>query len=676
MKQKKLSASSIALIALLGTVAVSMFGYSLVKTNGYTVDVTNYQMTLTDLSEKMAENLAENGRDIDVLFTLNDTYNYSFSTFIPKNATKDHPAPVVIGCHGYNNSKEMQLANYVELAKRGFVVVTPDLAGHGYTDAEIIDYTGNTEGVIAAVNYAMTMDEVDINKIGLIGHSAGDLDAVNAMNAINVAGAKATVSSFFCPCGTISALFAGPHPGVILGVAAGKYDELDTYYFSTSHFMDSFLATLMVKNVYPGFADPVVTEGQWYTAAGPVDAPEAGQALGVDTAVAIWNPAITHVGGMFTIEATELAIDFFYAAYGTPTNAKYISSSLQTWPVAVVFQLLCLLAFFATPIVLASCLLKVKAIKELKICSREVTSNNVVVDLAAEKIDSDETNEKALDASKVDKKKELPSIKSWKEFVPIIVTFIPLILFPIFMYYPCYNAAPRLFGSTFGLPNINGIAFFTLVCGIFSIFMLFVNWIAKKLCHLKDGVQVVSPFSYAKLSGFAQFGKLALFSLLLVLLMYLPQFIAFKGTQMNFGISVYVVGLPRYEWLPEILKYLPFWLVFMFANTLLNAGARFKEIPEWGSTLFIALANLFPIVLLIVINYTHLVTTGQTYFTFGDPSIMIWNLLAPMILIAVLGRYFYKKTGNIWVGTIVCALILTTMSIAITRHTTGAMFYF
>jgi len=244
------------------------------------------------------------------------------------------------------------------------------------------------------------------------------------------------------------------------------------------------------------------------------------------------------------------------------------------------------------------------------------------------------------------------------------------------MYYPCYNAAPRLFGSTFGLPNINGIAFFTLVCGIFSIFMLFVNWIAKKLCHLKDGVKVVSPFSYAKLSGFAQFGKLALFSLLLVLLMYLPQFIAFKGTQMNFGISVYGVGLPRYEWLPEILKYLPFWLVFMFANTSLNAGARFKEIPEWGSTLFIALANLFPIVLLIFINYTHLVTTGQTYFTFGDPSIMIWNLLAPMILIAVLGHYFYKKTGNIRVGTIVCALILTTMSIAITRHTTGAMFYF
>ncbi|MFA7032423.1 MAG: hypothetical protein WC201_02550 [Bacilli bacterium] len=67
---------------------------------------------------------------------------------------------------------------------------------------------------------------------------------------------------------------------------------------------------------------------------------------------------------------------------------------------------------------------------------------------------------------------------------------------------------------------------------------------------------------------------------------------------------------------------------------------------------------------------------GACYYTFGDPSIMIWNLLAPMILIAVLGRYFYKKTGNIWTGAIICALILVTMSVTITRHTTGAMFYF
>lgn len=146
---------------------------------------------------------------------------------------------------------------------------------------------------------------------------------------------------------------------------------------------------------------------------------------------------------------------------------------------------------------------------------------------------------------------------------------------------------------------------------------------------------------------------------------------------MNYAISVYTVGLPRYEWLPTIfLKYLPMWIVFMVANSLLNVNCRYKEIPEWNTTLFIMVANLLPIVIMLIINYTTLVKTGQTYYTFGDPSIMLWNLIGPMLLVGVLGRFYYKKTGNIWTGTFITALVLTLMAVTITRHTTGAMFPF
>ena len=34
----------------------------------------------------------------------------------------DNPAPAIVTSHGYLNNKEMQDLNYVELARRGFVV--------------------------------------------------------------------------------------------------------------------------------------------------------------------------------------------------------------------------------------------------------------------------------------------------------------------------------------------------------------------------------------------------------------------------------------------------------------------------------------------------------------------------------------------------------------------------
>ena len=255
--KRKLSTSILALLISLLVSLVSMIGYSAVVTNGWSVKETHYEVTLQELSDMMKENMERNGKDIDVLFTTDEVSKFSFSTYIPKNATKDNPAPVIIGAHGYNNSKEQQFPNITELTKRGYVVVVCDLAGHGRSDIGIADLTQGTEGVLAAVNYAMTMDCVDNNKIGLTGHSAGDLDAINTINVVNVDGAKARVAAFFCSAGTISGLFAGGAKDLILGVASGRYDELDTFYFNTSDFCNNFLAQTMVRRVYPTLAGPV-----------------------------------------------------------------------------------------------------------------------------------------------------------------------------------------------------------------------------------------------------------------------------------------------------------------------------------------------------------------------------------------------------------------------------------
>ena len=51
--------------------------------------------------------------------------------YIPSNATKENPAPAIVTSHGWHNNKEMQDCNFVEYARRGYVVIALDLYCHG-----------------------------------------------------------------------------------------------------------------------------------------------------------------------------------------------------------------------------------------------------------------------------------------------------------------------------------------------------------------------------------------------------------------------------------------------------------------------------------------------------------------------------------------------------------------
>ena len=648
MKWKNMSKSTLSLIIVIAMLFVSMIGVSLVQTNGWSVKETTFTGTLSEVAAQITENTDNNGKVVDILFDKNDSAQISFTMYVPKNATASNPAPVIVCAHGWNNSKEMQLSNFTELARRGYVVIAFDLSGHGRSDIEIDALTQGTEGMLAVVEYAMSLDFVDITKVGITGHSAGDLACTNTLKVVNTVDAVNHIAAFFCPSGTMAALLTSGDAttNLIWGVASGRYDELDTFYFGTYDFLSSPIGKMLVKRAYPAFSGDVVVEGQYYTADGPIDTPAPGEALGVTSAFAVWNPDITHPQGTFSKIATELTIDFFYAAFGTPNGGTYIAATNQVWQMGVVFQTIGLLAFFASALVIGGMLLKTRQFATL---TRTIAPQ-----------------------------KELPSIKSWKEWLPLVLTFIPLLIFPYVMYFKCYAAAGSLFNTDiYSMTTVNGIAWFTLVSGLFCFLMLAFNYGLKKLVHLKDGEAVANPFMPGKLDSVTHFLKIVGYSALVVVLMYVPCYIAYNVFHMNFGIAVYTVGLPRFEWLPTILtKYLPFWIAFLLPNAILNADTRFKEVPEWASTLFVAIANVLPIVVLTIVNYSSLVNTGVTKFTFGDPSIMTFNLFAPMIFIAITGRYFYKKTGNAWSGAFIAATVLALMALTLTRHTSSLMFGF
>jgi pimeloyl-ACP methyl ester carboxylesterase len=84
----------------------------------------------------------------------------------PIYATDTDPLPGVVVIHGSLQNKEWLMAFGIELARRGFVVLTIDANGHGNSEA------GSGSGT-AALNYITSLDYVDDTQIGMIGHSMG-----------------------------------------------------------------------------------------------------------------------------------------------------------------------------------------------------------------------------------------------------------------------------------------------------------------------------------------------------------------------------------------------------------------------------------------------------------------------------------------------------------------------
>src|SRR5512146_330650 len=99
----------------------------------------------------------------DVRFAGDGGLSESALLYVPPQATAQHPAPAVLLSHGYINTREMQSPFAIELARRGFVVLSIDMTGHGYSEGGVgqADYGGP-----AALRYLQGLPFVDKANIG------------------------------------------------------------------------------------------------------------------------------------------------------------------------------------------------------------------------------------------------------------------------------------------------------------------------------------------------------------------------------------------------------------------------------------------------------------------------------------------------------------------------------
>ncbi len=159
----------------------------------------------------------------------------------PNYATDTDPLPGVVVIHGSLQNKEWLMAFGIELARRGFVVLTIDANGHGNSEA------GSGSGA-AALDYIASLDYVDNTQIGLIGHSMGGGISWSAIEDSSVyVRALILVGSGFSSSATYT-------PNTLL--ATGNFDSLSSYPHNPTLLEPYFNVTGIIPGTtYGNFSD-------------------------------------------------------------------------------------------------------------------------------------------------------------------------------------------------------------------------------------------------------------------------------------------------------------------------------------------------------------------------------------------------------------------------------------
>jgi dienelactone hydrolase len=100
----------------------------------------------------------------------------------PLAATAGTPLPGVVVIHGVIQSKEWLMAFGIELARRGFVVLTIDAVGHGNSGPSV--GPGTDRGGIVALEYLDSLPYV--STLGVIGHSMGAGIEIQIVNETSI----------------------------------------------------------------------------------------------------------------------------------------------------------------------------------------------------------------------------------------------------------------------------------------------------------------------------------------------------------------------------------------------------------------------------------------------------------------------------------------------------------
>ena len=608
--------------------------------------------------------------------------------FKPKAATKENPRPAVVLTHGYLNNRELQLPFAIELARRGYVVLTVDREGHGnYNNVDDANALMATKGLYESTKYVYNLDYVDKTKIGISGHSMGGyttavtLATDNADSPIGTAKYQGkTVTTY--GLGIIKAglmqgwsSFMGAGSNVSVGLLKAKDDEF--FFTSTDtngnktisrQFLQSTGAAKFVGVSYNAGDEINIENGAHYVNGKIVDV-SLGTAL--DTPFrAIYEADEIHPLNHWSIPSTKNVIDFFYTSLGTPSGMAVKGVSNQVWWIKEAFSFVGLLALLSLIFPVVHLLLTIPLFESLKKKKKAVADASGNLSFREEVV----TKEGLAEADK--------PLKTWVDYVLYFLAAVACTIFSGFSIQSfCNTWGDRWFPNTALYPQdtTNWVALWSVACGLFAMLVILLFFIVRRAMRRamiskgKEVDEVSNPFATAKISSFSNAIKTVFLGFLVVFFLYLIVFINWKIFVVDFRLwtfAIKVFNVP--EMLPTALRYAVFFFIFYLCNGIANQTYRAKNLPSWATIALNAFFNVFGIFLVIMIQYGTFKSTGvlwQSNMALG--YIVLFPIIPVLILATIISRWLYNKTGNVWLGSIINALLFTMITVSGTAASFG-----
>ena len=222
------------------------------------------------------------------------------------------------------------------------------------------------------------------------------------------------------------------------------------------------------------------------------------------------------------------------------------------------------------------------------------------------------------------------------------------------------SGAPSTYNDFFGQPNTNELVVWSLCITALSLIvyiLMFKFYYAKRGRTLDDiGVRISAK----------RFFKSLLLSALVVAILYYIVFLADFLFKVDFRIWVIAVKTFEPMHLVLALTYVIGFAVFYIGNSLFTNSNRIEGWAEWKVLLVSCIGNILGISIIIAFQYITFASTGHLPLN----AIRVINLFPLVVLIpiaTIIGRKFYDKTGNIYLGGIVMGIFYTFVTVANTR---------
>lgn len=609
--KKKMTAKLWTVVALI-ICLVSMVGTSLVQTSGNKIKIKSMQ------------------------WESSEGHLLSADLWIPVTAAKDHPAPAVVTVEGWYNNKEMQDMYNVELARRGYVVLTLDMHGHGNSESLPSDqlYDGAV-GVDAAVQMAASLPYVDKSRIGVTGHSSGGT-AANMAVAIDNERETPLIACVLQQAGDwqddTGADHSGDYGSRSVGIIASEYDD---FYFGTyddegnmlttpKEFMETDGAKKFLNFNEDADAGFTAEKNQYYTR--DFDGQEAVRV--------IYRPTCIHPAVTFSSECAGYAIDFFETTLGAE---RPLDASDQIWQWKTAFNTLGLIGFFLFVIFFTLAMLDTEYFASLR-AEKEVTPA-VIADGRG---------------------------KAWF-WGGIVVS----VLFSGASYLFCIEKVYSNTTSFWGQTGPLTIGTWSALCGIFAILMMVLSY---QMYGKRNGVSLSEN---GVIISWKKLWKTLLLGLLVVGVAIAVVFFGAYFFKADFRIWILAIKAFEADKVLIALKYLPLFLIFYVAHSVSMNCFNYNTIGgKKGNTIILSVANsLAPIVLTAAQYICFYVTARQLFgLSEGERIAAIW--LIPIIFIlfgaALMSRIIYRKTRNPYIAGLISAILITIISCSNTFTTLSA----